>query len=101
MASGLDLVWGGGASLGGAVEENPSEAGTSTRSTTRSKPKAAPRTKKGKVVTLSSSFTCWRLTPDPWLNCYIKNKMQESNLLAKPLYLTWAGSILLRTVSRE
>ncbi len=75
MASELEVVWDGGAAVGQmAPEEAPSETGRSTRSTRTASARAAkakggpPKPKRGAVVTLSSSFTCWKNTPETYFH---------------------------------
>ena len=67
MASELDSVWDGGDVVGaGAAPDNASEAGSTTsRASSKAKPKRAGR---GKAKSLSTSFQCWQSTPEPKMN---------------------------------
>ena len=71
MASELNPIWDSNGVLAPFTEPPPddavSDAGRSTKST-RSNPnakaKAAGRAPRGKATMLSSSFTCWKVTPE-------------------------------------
>ena len=67
MASELEPLWEGGHSISGAAGDEKSEARSGT-----SRGRGGARAKKGQSGVLSSSFTCWKNTPDSCLNIKLK-----------------------------
>lgn len=75
MASSLAAVWDGGVEIvgSGPVDDHASDAGAS-RASKRSSTRASTgpgRAKRGKGNVLSSSFTCWKSTPEIRLNSWV------------------------------
>ena len=65
MSSGLDVVFGGG-SIWASAQAEVREEVDEKESSKRSKDKR-PRRGKAEAKSLSTAFTCWRVTPETWV----------------------------------